>query len=227
MDLPVADDEPMYRVAPFDRSDDVPSDLFQRTRPPKMLTEREQIALLRAAGQHRDGWRDCVILSLALGTGLRQHEILALNVSDVVDDAGRVRRRVPLRVFKRSNPNADMQVVRLPDAVRAKIDKLLTLRRRMGEEFGPDTPLFVSRNHRRLSARQLRRLFVQWQKRAGLERTLPFHATRHAACSALYRRTNDLRLVQIFARHRSPLSTAIYTHPSEDDLERALRDQLC
>jgi integrase/recombinase XerC len=38
-----------------------------------------------------------VLISLALGTGLREHEVLALDYGDVFDEDGRARRRVTLR----------------------------------------------------------------------------------------------------------------------------------
>jgi integrase len=40
---------------------------------------------------------------VALGTGLREHEIAALDVGDVLHEDGRVRRRITLRTFKRSS----------------------------------------------------------------------------------------------------------------------------
>ena len=45
---------------------------------------------------------------------------------------------------------------------------------------------------------------------------------RHAACSSIYALSKDLRLTQRFARHRSVLTTMIYTHPSDEDLVRAV-----
>jgi len=41
--------------------------------PPRVLTEAEQTALLKVTGEHRDGFRDHMIIALALGTGLRVH----------------------------------------------------------------------------------------------------------------------------------------------------------
>ena len=58
------------------------------SRPARTLTENEQRLLLKVTGQRLDGFRDHVIYSVALGAGLREHEILALNVGDVFDDAG-------------------------------------------------------------------------------------------------------------------------------------------
>lgn len=196
-------------------------------RPPKTLTEFEQRLLLKASGEHRDGFRDHVIFSIALGTGLREHEILALNVGDVFDRDGKARRRLTLRVFKRSSDEADLQEIVLPDGVRAKLDKLHRWKKGNGEDLGADAPVFISRKGNRLSARQLRHAFKVWQERAGFERSFNFHALRHTACSNLYRRTRDIRLTQRFARHKSILTTSIYAHPSDEDLVRSVRDLPC
>ncbi len=99
------------------------------TRAARTLTEQEQRKLLAVTGQRRDGWRDHVIFSVALGAGLREHEILALNVGDVFDDLGRARRRLALRVFKRASQEPAAQEVLLPDTVRAKLEKLLAMRK--------------------------------------------------------------------------------------------------
>jgi integrase len=66
-------------------------------RAPRTLTEREQDALLAATREHP---RDHVLYAMALGTGLRAHELVALDVGDVFDAAGEPKRRVLLRVFK-------------------------------------------------------------------------------------------------------------------------------
>ncbi len=196
-------------------------------RPPRTLTEREVAQLLRATGQHAAGWRDHVLYSVALGTGLREHELVALDVGDVFDDAGRARRHVKLRVFKRASEEPAIQEVVLSETVRAKLDKLLKRKRADGHDVGRGAPIFVSREGNRLSCRQLRHAFGVWQARAGLERRFNFHALRHTACSNLYRRTRDIRLTQRFARHRSLLSTSIYTHPTDEELVRSVQELPC
>lgn len=178
-------------------------------------------------GQHAAGFRDHVILSIALGTGLREHEILALDIGDVFDAAGRAKRHVELRVFKRATDDPPPQEIVLSDTVRAKLEKLLRQKRGDGHDVGRTAPLFVSRKRGRLSARQLRHAFAVWQERAGFEREFNFHALRHTACSNLYRRTRDIRLTQRFARHSSILSTTIYTHPTDEELVRSVQDLPC
>lgn len=196
-------------------------------RAPKTLTELEQLLLLKASGEHRDGFRDHVIFSLAMGTALREHEIVALDIGDVFDVDGKARRRIQLRVFKRSSDEPALQEVVLPDGVRAKLDKLYRWKKRGGESVETSAPVFVSRKGNRLSLRQLRHAFKVWQQRAGFERSFCFHALRHTACSNLYRRTRDIRLTQRFARHKSMLTTSIYAHPSDEDLVRSVRDLPC
>lgn len=195
--------------------------------PPRTLTDGEQRALLKVTGEHARGYRDHVIFSMALGTALREHEILALDVGDVFGPDGKPRRRVQLRVFKRSNDDEAMQEVVLPDNLRAKLDKLLGWKKREGESLDSDAPLFVSRNGNRLSSRQLRHLFHRWQEKAGFERRLSFHAIRHTALTAVYRRSRDIRLTQRVARHKSIGSTIRYAGPSDEDVLRAVRDLPC
>jgi integrase len=50
-----------------------------------------------------------------------------------------------------------------------------------------------------------------------------FHAVRHTVITEVYRATHDLYLTQRFARRSSPLTTTIYTHPSDEELCAARR----
>lgn len=200
----------------------------ERTRkPPRTLTEAEQARLLKTTGEHRDGFRDHVLFSLALGTGLRESELVALDVGDVSPDGKKVRRRVALRVFKRAADDPAPQEVFLPDGVFYKLEKYLRWKEARGESLAADAPLFVSRNHRRLSARMLRETFRVWQERAGFDRRHNFHALRHTCCTNAYRRTRDIRLVQRIARHKNIQTTTLYAIPSDEDLLQAVRELPC
>ena len=136
-------------------------------RPPRTLTEVEQARLLKVTGEHARGYRDHVLFSVALGTGLREHELLALDVGDVVDGRRKVKRRVTLRVFKGCESVPGPQEVVLPDSVVYKLGRYLKWKAKRGESVTGDAPLFVSRNGNRLSARQAREVFRNWQKRSG------------------------------------------------------------
>ena len=69
--------------------------------------------------------------------------------------------------------------------------------------------------------------FRTWQVKAGFDRLYPFHCLRHSAITAVYRGSKDLFLAQRFARHVSPLTTTIYTHPSDEELFKGVRSLVC
>jgi integrase/recombinase XerC len=205
----------------------VPARTRAPTRPPRAPTEREQALLLRVTAEHPRGERDHLLFALALGTGLREHELVALDVGDVREPDGAVRRRVALRVFKGCRRDPTPQEIMLPEVLRAKLAAFLDGKRARGESLAPGAPLFVSRKGGRLSTRQVRHLAHAWQRRAGIERPFSFHSTRHAACTNLYRRTKDIRLTQRFARHASIVTTSRYTHTSDEALAQAVDDLPC
>lgn len=217
---------------------------------PRTLSGEEAAQLLEVTGQHVDGFRDHVIFQLALATALRQHEIVALNVGDVVRMLGpeappsargprrpgrgprapeiAIRTWIQLRVFKRS-PHAhttvdpDDQRVVLPRVVRVKLEKFISWKRQRGEDLRPSAPLFVSRLRRRISTKQVRTMNRVWQLRAGFDRVHPFHRLRHTMLTKLYDDSGgDLLLVKATARHRSTRSTEIYTHPSDERRQLAV-----
>ena len=129
------------------------------------VRELEQAKLLKVTGEHARGFRDHVLFALALGTGLREHEVLALDVGDITEDGSTVKRRITLRVFKRCTDRPAPQEIFLPDALHYKLGRLLAWKKRRGESLAPDAPLFVSRESNRLSLRMARTAFRRWQQR--------------------------------------------------------------
>ncbi len=88
-------------------------------------------------------------------------------------------------------------------------------------------PLFCNQSRTRISKRRVQFAWRTWQKRAGFDRLYPFHCIRHSAVTNVYRQTRDLFLAQRFARHVSPLTTTVYTHPSDDEMSSRLKDLSC
>ena len=200
-------------------------------RPPRTLSDAEQAALLKVSGKRREDFRDHVIFSLALGTALRQGEILALNVGDVMRPDGTPKRTIQLRYFAKKGRRPDLvdarsQVVHLPDGCYYKLEKYLGWKDRDG--FAPrqmyaDTALFWSRQGDRLSDRRLREAFREWQQRAGFDRSYPFHALRHTAITNAYRATKNIRIAQRVARHARLDTTTRYEHASDQEVAAAVR----
>ncbi len=201
-----------------------------RTRRPKRtMLDAELAAVLKASGEHRYGFRDHCIISLAVGTALREHEIAALDLGDVTHDGRRILSTIQLRVFKRSRHRGEvdegitlLQRVRLPESTHYKLEKYV---RGLPPPRHLDRPLFLSEKGRRISTRRMRSLWLSWQERAGIPVPYSFHELRHTAISLYRERTKDIRLTQLFARHADIRTTVIYDHPRDQELLDSVRDQ--
>lgn len=197
-------------------------------RPPRTLTDREVKKILDVTGQARDGFRDHMIISLALGCGLRESEIIALDVLDVSSDGLKPKRIIQLREFKRAAAGADPNDhrVHVPDATYYKLEKYLAADWKT-QRPSTGTPLFRSRMGRngrmgRLGDRQVRRMFRKWQKRAGFDQLYNFHCLRHTAITNV-RRASNIRLAQRFARHANIATTVRYDHVSDEEVAAAVK----
>jgi site-specific recombinase XerD len=192
----------------------------------------EQSKILATSGKHVDGYRDHMIFSLALGAALREAEIAALNLSDVVDSKGNVRSRLQLEQYKgrsttkKAKPS---QYVFLNRTLRAKLAKYVEWKSDRDEPSAPSSPLFVTSRQpfERVSHRTIRHICHLWQHRAGIDRPYNFHAFRHAALTNLYRLTKDIRLVQRMARHSDISITQIYAHVSDDEVAKGADELPC
>jgi len=178
---------------------------------PQTLTHGEQKAILRATAR---SLRDHLIYSLALGTG------------DVYTLDGRPKNRFRLRPeIAKGGRSGD---VFLPDALVAKFRRFLRHKATRREGLQPEDPIFCSQGgRRRISPRRVQFAFRTWQVKAGFDRLYPFHALRHTAVTNVYRASRDLFLAQRFARHVSPLTTTVYTHPSDQELWANVRRLTC
>ena len=189
---------------------------------PTTLTTDEQHLILRATAGNL---RDHTIISLALGTGLRLAELVGLEVGDVFAPDGTPRVRVRVRAaIAKGGRAAD---VFLPDRLVAKLKRFWRWKRERGEDLSPAAPLFGSQSGKRISKRRVQFAWATWQRRAGFDRVYGFHALRHTAVTNVYRASRDLFLAQRFARHLSPLTTTVYTHPSDQEMAGRVRGLVC
>ena len=188
-------------------------------RPPKTLSKEEQTRLLAfvAGSGHR---RDSALLSLALGSGLRLMEVVGLDVGHVARKGGEVAWRIDLP--KGITKHGRGGVAFLTERVKAELALFLAWKRDAGQSLDRRAPLFLSSQRRRIGTRRAQALFQEWQRRAGFEEIYTFHHLRHTAITNVYRATKDLFLAQRFARHANPITTVIYTHPSDEEIYSAI-----
>ena len=168
---------------------------------PRPLSEIDAARTLEEAGENDVKWiaaRDTALLTLLYGAGLRISEALGLKRGDVplganlsVLGKGRKVRSVPLLPIVRET--IETYAAQIPFA-------------------GPrDSPLFVSRRGKPMSAREAQALMQRLRSSLGLpERATP-HALRHSFATHLLANGSDLRAVQELLGHASLSTTQTYT----------------
>jgi integrase/recombinase XerC len=168
---------------------------------PRPLSETDAARTLEEAGENAVEWlgaRDVALLTLLYGAGLRISEGLSLKRGDVplgsslsVLGKGRKERSVPILPVVREATERYAALIPFSDA--------------------RDTPLFLSRRGKPMSAREAQALMQRLRGRLGLSDRATPHALRHSFATHLLAHGGDLRAVQELLGHASLSTTQTYT----------------
>ncbi len=153
--------------------------------------------------------RDRAVAELLYGAGLRVSELCGLDVDDVDLRRGRV---------TVTGKGDKQRTVPVGDAAAAAVAAWREHRPAMLRETSPPAALFVNRRGGRLGPRDVRRLLTS---RAGMP--LHPHALRHTYATHLLEGGADLRVVQELLGHANLTTTQVYTHVSQERLQRVHR----
>ena len=154
--------------------------------------------------------RDLAMFNLAIDSKLRGCDIVSLKVEDVAPNGYAVE-RATVRQRKTGQPVR----FELTEQTREAIDIYVrTTGRKLGEF------LFPSRRNRHgsITTRQYARLVSEWIASIGLDANrFGTHSLRRTKASLIYRRTGNLRAVQLLLGHRKIESTVRYLGIEVDD----------
>lgn len=188
-------------------------------KPIKYLTENEVEKVLSSFWEEDPFYaRNKTIVIFALNTGLRVSELTGLNVGDVVN--GRIKRE--LKVRKEVAKGKKERIVPLNEKARKAIRDLLDFNEECGYSQENNDPLFVSKQRKRLSSRQVENIIKQLKKDSDIDVDMTPHTLRHSFATKVYNKTGNLRIVQTLLGHSSIKTTEIYTHVRREDLEKAV-----
>lgn len=198
------------------------------------LTKEEEAMLVTtildelktSTGQHRfKVLRDLVLILLGLRCGFRVGESQKLKLSDVwMNDGPVFQIHVPAN-FNKSNKEGWIVV---NDDLREALKMYVPLRKEAARPDEPDPILIVPRpglprRRDKLSRPDVCVILEHWRLKARI-RHFKYHALRHTfATRILMQGGGNLRMVQMLLRHRHLSSTAIYTHPNQDELDLAVK----
>jgi integrase/recombinase XerC len=142
--------------------------------------------------------RDAALLTLLYGAGLRISEALSLRRGDV-----------PLpQSLTILGKGSKERVVPLLAAVREALD---SYEKRIPFTGAKDSPLFLSRRGKAMSAREAQLLMERLRGALGLPDRATPHALRHSFATHLLSNGGDLRSVQELLGHASLSTTQTYT----------------
>ena len=156
-------------------------------------------------------YRDLAMFNLAIDSKLRGCDVVALKVEDIAPN-GYAIDRATVRQRKTGRPVK----FEITDHTRQSVDKYLSV---TGKRLGDY--LFSGRGTRQaccLTTRQYSRLVSKWIAEAGLDPSkLGTHSLRRTKATLIYRRTGNLRAVQLLLGHTKIESTVRYLGVEVDD----------
>jgi integrase/recombinase XerC len=159
------------------------------------------------------GIRNRAIFETLYSSGIRISELEGLNVFDVD-----VKQHL-IRVTGKGNKE---RIVPIGEkAVTAIMDYRKRLKAETGIGEDHNTPLFLNKNHGRLTGRSISRILEKAAKECGLLIPVSPHALRHTFATHMLDAGADLRVVQELLGHSSLSTTQKYTHVSIDRLMEA------
>jgi len=150
-----------------------------------------------------DNHRDLALFNLAIDSKLRGCDLVTLKVVDVFA-ASQVKERASVIQSKTQKPVR----FEITDGTRKSLARWMSEPLMIGSEF-----LWPGRFHERLhiSTRQYARLVRDWVKSIGLEPSAyGTHSMRRTKVSQIYKKTGNLRAVQLLLGHTKMDSTVRY-----------------
>jgi integrase len=154
--------------------------------------------------------RDLALFNLAIDSKLRGCDLVSLRVEDVAPH-GYALSRATVRQHKTGNPVK----FEITEHTRQAVDDYLVAKQKSPGEFlftgyrGPD---------KCLTTRQYARLVSEWVSSIGLDASMfGTHSLRRTKATLIYRRTGNLRAVQLLLGHTKVESTVRYLGVEVDD----------
>ena len=186
----------------------------------KLPLKLKEIWAIRVRLQLADNKRDLALFNLAIDSKLRGSDLVKIKVNDI-SNSGVVSSRAMILQQKTSQPVQ----FEITEGTRDSITDWISACDTSGSDY-----LFPSRisSSPHLSTRQYARIVERWVSKIGLDSGLyGTHSLRRTKPTLIYKRTRNLRAVQLLLGHTKLESTVRYLGVEVDDaLEIAERTEI-
>ena len=176
----------------------------------KMPLNPQEIWAIRIQLQNEGRRRDLALFNLAIDSKLRASDLLNIRVSDVARN-GQVHSRAAISQLKTRQPVR----FEITKRTRKSIEQWIE-----AAKLETSSYLFPNRQHAspHLSTRQYSRIVESWVCGVGLDpKSYGTHSMRRTKATLIYRRTKNLRAVQLLLGHSKLDSTVRYLGIEIDD----------
>ena len=185
---------------------------------PKVLSMEEAKLLLDAVKNDKESKssvRDYAIITLFLNCGMRVSELVGIDLSDIDHELR------SLRVVGKGNKE---RIVYLNDACRFAIGDYISERLQSYQSKLTTKALFLSSRDQRISVKTVQWMVYKYLDLAGLgSKHYSVHKLRHTAATLMYQSGNvDVRVLKDILGHEQLNTTQIYTHISNESMEKAM-----
>ena len=144
--------------------------------------------------------RDRAMMEVMYGAGLRLSELTGIDLNHLDMESGEV------WVLGKGSKERRLPIGR---TAILWLEHWLAVR----ELFAPqDNALFLSKQGKRISARNVQKRFAEWGVKQGLTAHVHPHKLRHSFATHILESSGDLRAVQELLGHANLTTTQIYTH---------------
>jgi site-specific recombinase XerD len=173
---------------------------FKRPRSEKKLPKVIDSDFIRERLEKIENIKHKSILTLTFSVGLRVSEVVNLRISDI--DSKRM-----LIHIKNAKGKKD-RIVPLSQ-------KVLELLREYWKEYRPNEYLFNGQSSTNYSIGSCQKIYKKY-----IDQDSSIHTLRHSSFTSLLENGTDLRIIQKIAGHSSSKTTEIYTHVSNQVLNK-------
>ena len=172
--------------------------------------KRNEIWAIRIRLHTRERLRDLALFNMAIDSKLRACDLVRLRIRDVTQ-SGQVAKRAIVMQRKTKRPVQ----FEITDQARLAVERWITHRRLESHDY-----LFPSRKDTttHISTRQYAKLLKDWVADVGLDpKSYGTHSLRRTKATLIYRRTRNLRAVQLLLGHAKVESTVRFLGVEPDD----------
>ncbi len=178
------------------------------------LEQAKKIQTIFTKDNSKFPYRNNMIITLFLHTGLRLSELININIQDV---------DLKKNIIYIKGKNNKQRVVYIDHILKNKLKEYIYIRSKNKKVICLNDALFLSYQKKRIGIDGVENICEKAYELMGLkDYGFTTHTLRHTAATLIYSKTKDLLILKEFLGHAQLSTTEIYTHLINDEVKEAV-----